>query len=271
MHFRFGKFAKAMGPIIAVALAAGASGCDKMNVTIDGDEGKALSELDLSGPAPTHLVLLGPDEVRLTEGDKLAITVEGDAEAKDNLRFTLKDGSLGILRKDKLFSSGGHKAVVMVTMPAPEELTMAGSGRILVGKLASKAEVTIAGSGTIEATGIAAERLDVTIAGSGDFRGAGSAGKLKLDVIGSGNAALDALKTDDADVTIAGSGDTAFMSDGKVKASIVGSGEVRVKGRAHCEVSAMGSGKLVCETAPVHNDAPETPDAPEAPGAPKAP
>ena len=57
----------------------------------------------------------------------------------------------------------------------------------------------------------------------------------------------DALRVEDAKVSIAGSGDGAFASDGRVNASIVGSGEVRVIGRATCKVSSVGSGRLVCQ------------------------
>lgn len=271
MKLRFGKFAKAMGPIIAVALAAGVAGCDGAKVTINGEEGKPLSELDLSGKAPDELVLAGPDEVRVSTGDTLAITVEGDADARDQVRFSLKDGSLAILRADKTFNSGGKVAIINVTMPAPREVVMAGSGKITTTNLASKAEVTVAGSGTIESSAISGESLDLTIAGSGNFRGAGQVKTLDLTIAGSGSAQLDALKVEKADVSIAGSGSTAFSSDGDVEASIMGSGNVTVKGRARCTVSAMGSGKLVCET-PVQQkdkDAPEPPTAPAAPEAPK--
>lgn len=271
MNFRFGKFASALGPIIAVALAAGVAGCDG-KVMINGEEGKPLSELDMSGPAPDELVLAGPDEVRVTTGDKLAISVEGDPEVKDQLRFSLKDHSLAIHRRGKTFGSDGKVAIISVTMPAPREVVMAGSGRITAPSLASKAEVTVAGSGTIESTAIASDSLGLTIAGSGNFRAAGSVKSLDMTIAGSGSAEMDALKVDKADVSIAGSGSTAFTSDGEVDASIMGSGNVTVKGRARCSVSAMGSGKLVCET-PVQqkDDARTPPEAPEPPEPPKAP
>lgn len=261
MKFRFGTFAKAMGPIIAVALAASVAGCDGAKISINGEEGKPLAELDLSGAAPDELVLAGPDEVRVTTGDKLAITVEGDQEAKDQLRFSLKDGSLAIHRKDKMFGNGGKVAIINVTMPAPREVVMAGSGKITTANLASKATITVAGSGTIESTAVSGESLDLTIAGSGNFRAAGNVKMLDMTIAGSGSAQMDALKTDKADVSIAGSGSATFASDGDVEASIMGSGDVTVKGRARCTVSSMGSGKLVCETPVQQKDK----DATEAP------
>lgn len=269
MNLNLGKLGRALGPIIAIALAAGVSACDG-KVTING-EGKPLAELDMSGAAPEELVLAGPDEVRVTTGDKLAISVEGDAEVKDQLRFALKDGSLAIHRKDKAFGSGDKVAIINVTMPAPREIVMAGSGKISAASLASKAEVTVAGSGTIESTAIAGDSLDLTIAGSGNFRGAGSVKALDMTIAGSGSAQMDALKVDKAEVSIAGSGDASFASDGEVDASIMGSGSVTVKGRARCTVSSMGSGKLVCEGPVEQKDKDEAaaPKAPESPAPPK--
>lgn len=243
---KFDRFFQALGPIIAVAMAAGVAACDG-NVSINGEKGKPLAEIDMNGAPPEELVLLGPDEVRVSQGDKLAITVEGDKAVTDRLRFTLKDGTLGVLREGKSLDMGSGKAVVNVTMPAPKTLTMAGSGKINAASLAKEAKVTIAGSGDIETPNLASDKLDLTIAGSGSYRGAGNVAKLEVSIVGSGSAAMDALKTDRADLTIAGSGNSAFASDGEVKAKIMGSGSVTVRGRARCTVESMGSGKLVCE------------------------
>lgn len=267
----FGNFAKAFAPVAAVVMVAALSGCDGATIKLNGEEGKKLSELDMAGAAPDELVLLGPDEVHVTTGDKLAINVSGDPEAIDALRFTLKDGTLGILRKDKVFGGSDKTALINVTMPALREVTMAGSGRIVLEALAKEASINVAGSGTIESGAVASEKLDVTIAGSGNYRAAGNVQKLKLHVVGSGNAQLDALRVETAEVTVAGSGDAAFMSDGEVDANIVGSGGVRVRGRARCTVSAVGSGKLVCESAPETRGASSVPEAPEPPEAPEAP
>lgn len=252
------KFAKAFAPIIAVVMAAGVSGCDATNIRLNGEEGKPLAELDLSGAAPDEVVLLGPDEVRITAGDKLAISIEGDPAVKDQMRFTLKDGALGVLRKDKTFSGDDKIAIVNVTMPAPKELVMAGSGKMTAAALASSAKVTIAGSGVIETPAVQGDSLDLTIAGSGNYRAAGNVRRLDLTIAGSGSAALDALKADSVKVTIAGSGSAAFASDGDVDATIMGSGDVTVKGRARCKVSSMGSGKLVCEAGSTNKTEAET-------------
>ncbi|MGH6785760.1 MAG: head GIN domain-containing protein, partial [Novosphingobium sp.] len=254
----------------AVALATALSGCDG-HVSINGKEGKKLSELDLSGKAPTELVLAGPDEVRVTQGDTLAISVEGDAEVKEHLRFTLDGDTLGVMREHKWRDGEGKSVVVLVTMPALREITMAGSGKISAPVLSGGSKVTIAGSGTVETAQVSGDSLDLTVAGSGNYRAAGAVRSLDMTVAGSGSAMLEGLKADTAKVTIAGSGDASFASDGEVKADIMGSGTVTVRGRARCKVSSMGSGRLVCESVDAAPAAPEAPPAPEAPEPPKAP
>lgn len=248
----FKKILRNLAPVAIIALAAAASGgCDMAKLSINGEEGKPLADLDLTGTAPSEVALFGPDNVKITTGDKLAITVDGSPAATEAMRFTLKDGTLGILRKNGNWSGDDAKATVNVTMPAPSKLMMAGSGRIDAADLAAdKARVSIAGSGTIATARVETGELKVDLAGSGSYRAAGSAKSLKLSMAGSGGAQLEGLKVDSAKVDIAGSGESAFASDGTVKANIMGSGKVRVIGRAACKVTSMGSGSLVCEPAP---------------------
>lgn len=258
---KFGKFIKVLAPVAAMALATALSACDGAHVSINGEDGKKLSELDLTGEAPDELVLMGPDKVNVTSGTALAITVDGDDETAAKLRFTLKNGTLGILRENGKWGRDDERTVtVNVTMPPLREVTLAGSGRIAAAALAREAKILVAGSGQLDTPVVDADRLEVTIAGSGTLTAGGTARTLKLTVAGSGTAQLDALRVDDAKVTIAGSGNTAFTSDGTVNADIMGSGEVRVKGRATCKVSSMGSGRLVCEDGPAEGpaDAPKS-------------
>lgn len=276
MRINLSRIGKAIAPLAVIALGLGLSACDG-KVTINGEEGKKLAELDLSGPAPTEIALFGPDEVRVVKGDKLAIAVEADDETKEQLRFSLKDGTLGIMRGDKLFGSTSKIAIVTVTMPDPKEVVMGGSGKIVTGALDPDAKVTVLGSGTIESGGLTSKALDLNILGSGSYKASGTVSALDVTVLGSGQVQLDSLKADKVEVEVMGSGSTSLASDGTVSAKIMGSGNVSVKGQAKCTVSAMGSGTLTCESGPatVVNDddkaAPAAPEAPEAPEAPKAP
>lgn len=239
---------RTVAAVAVLGIALGASGCDGASITIDGEKGVPLAELDMSGAAPSEVALLGPDRVHITDGDKLAITVDGDDAVKSQLRFVLTDGKLGISRAKWKSDEPRGIATVNVTMPAPRKLVMAGSGQIDAASLkGDDANIVVAGSGTITAPGTEVGTLKLDIAGSGKVTAGGTAKTLKTMIAGSGEADFAGLHVDDADITVAGSGNMRFASDGDVKAKIMGSGSVAVKGRAKCTVKSMGSGQLVCE------------------------
>ncbi len=272
------KIIKGLAPLAILASATLVSGCDGVNVQIGDTDGVPLAELDMSGPAPTELVLAGPDNVFVTEGEKLSIDVSGDEKAVDALRFSLDDGALGISREKDSWKNNGT-AIVRVTLPSLTGITLAGSGDIEAETLSGKGDVTIAGSGKTKINRVDTSSLDLTIAGSGSFEAAGTTGTLDMTIAGSGKASMAGLSVETADISVAGSGDTEFASDGKVEANIVGSGSVTVIGRADCTVSSLGSGKLRCQNPPKTaapaakpeaGEAPEAPDAPDAPTAPDA-
>ena len=260
---QFAKFIRTIAPLAAVvAMGLTVSACDG-KVTINGDDGKKLSELDMGGEVPHKLALFGPDTVKVSQGDKLAITIDGDATSADKLRFSLKNGTLAILRAKDW--KEGPSVTVNVTMPAPREIAQMGSGKIEAGALDKDAKVNLMGSGDVNATAMAGDKLSLAVMGSGTMHGAGTVKQLDLKVMGSGSANLSAVKADNADVDILGSGSASFASDGQVKAKIMGSGTVTVKGRAKCTVKSMGSGSLVCESGPAtkseSDDASDTPSA----------
>lgn len=261
---------KSVAPLAAIALGLATASCGNVNFSIGEGDGVPLSELDMDGAAPTKLVLAGPDNVVVTEGDELAITVSGDQEAIESLRFNLDDGTLGIMREKSAKAEG--VATIAVTMPPAREIVLAGSGDIRAPILVDEAEVNIAGSGTVAIDRVRSRTLDVNVMGSGTLSAAGTAEQLDFNVAGSGVLKARALKVERAEINIAGSGGGEFASDGRVEARIAGSGDVTVYGRADCSVKAMGSGTVRCRPAEAAAaGAPKAPSAPAAPDAPTAP
>lgn len=243
---RIDKVLRAIGPVIAMAAAAGLGGCNSANISLNGEDGVPLADLDLTGPAPEEVALLGPDKVVVTQGGDFTIEVEGDSAARARMRFVLAEGTLGIMREKGNWNDGGV-ATVNVTMPAPRKVTVAGSGEVTAHALAREASVVIAGSGRLATPELAVDTLGVTIAGSGRYSAGGSAGALDQTIAGSGLAEMGDLAVGQAEVEIAGSGDSTFASNGTVNARIMGSGVVTVRGSATCNVQSFGSGRLVCE------------------------
>lgn len=256
------RLLKGLAPIAALAMGSALSGCGNMDLKINGEEGVPLSELDMSGAAPTELVVAANANVILTEGDALDITVENDDE--NALRFVLDQDLLGVTRDPDLEIKDG-KAVVRITMPAPSSIVIAGSGSVEAATVASRADIAIGGSGSISIAEIASEALEIAIGGSGSVRGAGTTESLEISIGGSGDVAMPELKAERAEIAIGGAGDVEFASDGEVEATIAGAGNINVTGSAKCTVSAFGSGTLNCtpvseDDAPVAGETPALAD-----------
>jgi len=254
---------KGFAPLATLAGAMLVSACDGVDIQIGDPDGVPLAELDMTGAPPSELVFAGPDKVIVTKGDTLDIDVSGDEDAIAELRFSLDGDALGISRKSSDWGGTG-----IATTPDISTLVLAGSGDVEVASMQSAADsaVTIAGSGKARIADLDAKSLDLTIAGSGNFEASGRVDQLDLTIAGSGKADMAGLQAGGADITVAGSGDAEFASDGRVEASIMGSGTVTVNGRADCTVSSMGSGKLNCRAASTAapNDEPEAETEPQA-------
>lgn len=247
-----------LAALAAAACAIALAGCDGADVEINGQKGVPLSEIEIAGPPPTEVFLASGDNVILTEGETFAIAVEGADTA--SLRFVRDKELIGITREDGW--NGNEQATIRITMPAPKELVIGGSGTITAPVLASEADINIGGSGTVEFGKFAGQTLGINIGGSGTVKGAGTAKELEILIGGSGEIMMQGLKADQAEVTIGGQGDVAFASDGTVEAKIAGSGDVKVAGNAKCTIKAMGSGSLTCT--PTKAAAPATLPAPAA-------
>ncbi len=242
------QFLKTILPVAALGIAFAVSACGNgLAVLVNGGDGVPLANLDMSGAAPTRLVLASPDTVVISDGKALAITVSGDAAAVEALRFTLRDSTLGILREKGSEAKG--TATLNITMPPAREFVLAGSGQIRAPTMVGNAEINVAGSGNVAIARMSASKLNINVMGSGTLETAGTAERLEFNVAGPGRLAGRRLKVARAEINIAGSGGGAIASDGKVTANIAGSGEVTVYGRADCKISAVGSGKLSCRNA----------------------
>ncbi len=235
-----------LAPAALLALGITLAGCDGTDIEINGQKGVPLAEVEIAGPPPSEIILSSGDTVIVTEGNTFAIKVEG--ADTDSLRFVRDKEVIGVTREKGW--NGESSAVIRVTMPAPKEIVIAGSGTVKTPALASTAEINIGGSGNVEFGKVAAEKLGINIGGSGTvLGGAGTAKSLDIVIGGSGKIVMPQLKADKAEVTIGGSGDVTFASDGSVEANIGGAGDVNVTGSAKCTLQSFGSGALNCSPA----------------------
>lgn len=233
-------------PLLAIMFAASIlSSCQTASGLYSRPTGVPLPQLDLTGPAPSALVLDTGAVIEINEGEELRIVVEGSQGAKERLRFR-RDGDRLIIDHPRGSKRVGAPPTIRVTMASPTDLRIWDSGEITAAKLSGLSGLVMKGSGNVAVRQSVEGPLLIGISGSGTVTSAGDLGELHVNVSGSGKIDLSQTHVDRAKVRISGSANVALASDGVVEAIISGSGRVTVTGQARCSSRISGSGKVEC-------------------------
>lgn len=133
----------------------------------------------------------------------------------------------------------------MIVIRAPRDVNVGASGAVFgsIGRGARSVDLGNAGCGRWDVANVDGD-VSISQAGSGDVR-AGTSAALEVSIAGSGSVSAGATRA--LELSSAGSGDLAVASvEGPVEISLVGSGDVLVRGgtASRLEVSSMGSGDV---------------------------
>lgn len=158
------------------------------------------------------------------KGDKLVVKVENGVNLRTSWNKTIK---ITIPFKDvsKVSLSGSGDLYTKDVIKANNlEVSLAGSGDVIVMVDTESVEGNISGSGDLTLKGTT-NNLDASVSGSGDFNG------------------FD-LEANHTIVAVAGSGDAEVVSNKSIKARVSGSGDIQYRGnpkREDTKVSGSGS------------------------------
>src|SRR3546814_13863559 len=89
---------------------------------------------------------------------------------------------------------------------------------------------------------IEADRLDMSLSGSGKVVLAGKAAQARVTVLGAGNVDAHGLTVADADVTLAGAGDVPLSAPRRATVKADGAGHVTIGRSPLCAVRGRGPG-----------------------------
>lgn len=195
----------------------------------------------------TGIVAAGSDKIEVTRGDAFSVSATGDPAVLDRLLIRVRDGELEIRRRRGGPLNHSGNALVRVTMPALDEVTVAGSGDVSADRVSGDdVEITVAGSGNVVLAAVEVRKLEMTIAGSGKVEASGTAEEIEATIAGSGDIVAPALTAARADISIAGSGNIAMTVTGNAEVSTIGSGNVTLTGGATCTHDKVGGGEVNC-------------------------
>jgi len=204
------------------------------------------------------IVVKGAVDVVLLRADTPRLTVAGDtADTVAAVRTDYKGDKLVIEREGVSISFGrGHMtfhgtvgSVVMgdiVNGKPTRPAVSVRQPRAVVGiALPIAPAIKIKGSGDVTLLDLRQNALDLEIQGSGDITVSGEVASLHVQVAGSGDVDASELIAEAADLSVAGSGDIGAFVRTEVRARVVGSGDIVVRGNPpRRDDQVAGSGKI---------------------------
>lgn len=168
--------------------------------------------------------LSGSNDVTITVGRARSVLVRADDNLIGNVKTRVHAGTL-VIDTTGTFTT---KTPMSVTISVP-----------------SLRALRLSGSGTVTADGIHTARFAVELSGSGIVRARGSVTRLDATLGGSGQALLAGLVARDVRASLAGSGEIRVTATERLDASLPGSGAITYAGKpGHVSKSVTGSGTI---------------------------
>lgn len=184
----------------------------------------------------------------LVSGAEGKITIEGEENLLEFIVTEVKDGYLIVKNKDRINLNSSNNKTIKIIIPFKEinEVSFAGSGdlwsqdKITVNDFKS----SLAGSGSM-VLHVETTSTNSSLAGSGKMTLKGTTNDLDVSVSGSGKFHGFDLQANNTVISVAGSGDAELFCNGKLKARVAGSGDIKYKGNPKTEETKVaGSGSI---------------------------
>ena len=184
----------------------------------------------------------------LVEGTEGKITIEGEENLIEYIITEIKNGSLVVKVKNDVNLKTSRNKSIKITIPFKEieNVSLAGSGDLWNDNVlaSDNLDISLTGSGDI-ILNIKASKTKASITGSGDVTLKGTTNVLEASVTGSGDFHGFDLEVNDTDVSVTGSGDAKVVCNENLKARVTGSGDIVYKGNPKTEdTKVSGSGSI---------------------------
>ena len=184
----------------------------------------------------------------LVQGSEGNIKIEGEENLLEYIITETEHGALVVKTKNNVNLKPSKSNTIKITIPFQdiEKISLAGSGDLYNKDVINEEDlnVSLAGSGDI-VLNIKTSKVKAKITGSGDITLKGSTENLEADVTGSGDFHGFDLESNNTAVSVTGSGDAKVVSNVYLKAKVTGSGDIVYRGNPEKEdTNVAGSGSI---------------------------
>lgn len=187
-------------------------------------------------------------ELIINFGPEHRIIIEGQQSALDEIETKVTNGRLLIMTKRPGYFKNDEKAVVRITMPEIESLSVSGSGKAIIADpvINNDLNLAVSGSGRLIAGQLKADDLTCVISGSGNvvIEDGGSVDDADIVISGSGISS-GIPEINDLTAKISGSGNCNCRINESLEAVILGSGNITYRGNPKIDSKVTGSGRII--------------------------
>lgn len=184
----------------------------------------------------------------LVAGTEGKITIEAESNLMEYIVTEIKNNNLIVKVKKGYNLKPSFNKTLKVTIPFKDisSVSLAGSGDVWnEDKIKSNSlDISLAGSGDM-VLDVDANSVEGSLAGSGDMTLKGNTNDLTVKVAGSGDIDAFGLQANNTKASVAGSGDISVVSNKSLYARVSGSGDIEYKGNPDKEdTKVSGSGTI---------------------------
>lgn len=218
-----------------------ATSCRRINFTA----GDLVMEDRIVDTTYTQIDVSGPIDVIITQNPTYQLRVEAGNRMMDYIETDVVSGELRIWKRSS--SIINDKPIrVYISKSNIERLALEGSGSVEGSNLvANNCDISVYGSGDV-VLDLTSTTATVAIDGSGDVELGGTTQNLDVDIRGSGDVNARFFESDDCTVFIQGSGDARVHANQSLGVTIDGSGDVYYWGNPpNVTTTITGSGDLI--------------------------
>ena len=200
--------------------------------------------IDVSGFDGVNLG--GSGIVYITQGSSFNVEFEGSDDVYEKMKFEVRSNSLNIGQKKNTGWGSSGRYEIFITMPEIRNLSVSGSGKVIIEKTFSTNDLNLAvsGSGRLQSR-VKASDVEAVISGSGQIEIIGEAQSLNATISGSGKVNGKQFTVADVEARISGSGSVYIKATESIESRISGSGNIYYSGDPkHLNNNSSGSGKI---------------------------
>jgi hypothetical protein len=197
----------------------------------------------LYAPGPfDRLEVDGSAQIRLTQGDRDQVFINGDASVQKGVEVELVNNRLYIRPAGSWKFWNDTRLQIDVQMRQLSRLSLSGNGDLYApGPIkCDQLTISVSGAGLARFDDLRADELKFDISGAGDGLLAGQVDRLKLSVSGKGKLLASELRAASATVSISGVGNASLWVTETLRVSVSGVGHVDYWGQPDVKRSISG-------------------------------